>query len=141
MIRFQLVAPTGTKFDGDAYEVILPASGGSIAVFEDHMPVIGSAQGGVISVRLKPSDKDDDMKSFAVSGGILQVDGKTLKFISDEVSTPDEVSEKEAEAALARAQELVSSAGSRQALHEAHRALHHSTARLQLARTKQRHHK
>lgn len=141
MISFQLVSPTGNKFDGEAYEVILPAQGGSIAVFEDHMPLISSAQGGVISVRVKPSDKDDDMHHFAVSGGIIQVDGKNLKFLSDDITTSGEINEKEAEAALARAQKLVEEAPDRRALHEAHRALSHNTAKLHIARIKSRHHR
>lgn len=140
MINFQLVSSSGTKFEGDVYEVLLPTKAGIIAVFEDHMPLISAAQGGVISVRVKQSDKDDDMKHFAVSGGILEVDGKHLRFLSDEITTADEVSEKEAEAALARAQELIANAGSRTALHEAHRALAHNTAKLQVARLKRRHH-
>ncbi|MDB5161490.1 MAG: synthase epsilon chain [Candidatus Saccharibacteria bacterium] len=140
MINFRLVSATGTKFEGDVYEVILPAQGGAIAVFEDHMPLISAATGGVISVRVKPTDRDDDMKHFAVSGGLLEVDGKNLRFLSDDVTSSDEVSEKEAEAALARAKELVANAGSRAALHEAHRVLAHSTAKLHIARIKRRHH-
>jgi len=140
VIHFQLVAPTGIKFDDDAYEILLPARGGTIAVFEDHMPLISAATGGVISIRTKQTDRDDAMEHFAVSGGVLEVDGKNLRFLSDEVSSSDEVNEKEAEAALVRAQELISSAGSRRALHEAHRALAHSTAQLHIARMRQRHH-
>jgi F-type H+-transporting ATPase subunit epsilon len=140
MMHFQLVSAQGVKFDDDAYEVLVPTGGGTIAVFEDHMPLIASAQAGVVSVRLKQSDRDSDMKHFAISGGVMQVEGKTMRFLSDDVTTSDEVNEKEAEAALARARALVEGAGSRRELHEAHRALHHSTAQLHIARLKRRHH-
>jgi ATP synthase F1 epsilon subunit len=140
VIHFQLAGPTGNKYEGDVYEVVLPALGGAMAVFEDHMPVIGAASGGVISVRVKPGDKDDDMKHFAVSGGVIDVDGKTIRFLSDEVTSSDEVNEKEAEAALAHAEDLVANAGNRSALHEARRALHHSNAQLHIAKLKRRHH-
>jgi ATP synthase F1 epsilon subunit len=140
VIHFQLVSSTGSKFEDDVYEVLVPTRGGTIAVFEDHMPLISAGASGVISVRKKPTDRDDDMAQFAVSGGIIEVDGKNIRFLSDEVTTPDEVSEKEAEAALARAEELVASATSRSELHEAQRSLGHTTAKLHLARTKSRKH-
>ena len=140
MIHFELASPAGTKFEDDVYEVLVPAKGGTIAVFEDHMPLISAARPGVLSIRKKSTDKDDDMQTFAVNGGVMEVDGKSLRFIADDISAAEDVSEKEAEAALARAQELVAGAGSRVALAEAHRMLSHSHAQLNLARSKRRHH-
>jgi F-type H+-transporting ATPase subunit epsilon len=140
MLRFELVSTTGTKFDDEAYEVLVPTQGGTIAVFEDHMPLVSAGQPGVISIRKKQSDKDDAMQNFAVNGGVMEVDGKTLRFIADDISSPEDISEKEAEAALARAEELVAGAGTQTALAEAHRMLSHSQARLNVARMKRRHH-
>jgi F-type H+-transporting ATPase subunit epsilon len=140
MLNFQLVSSSGLKYDGEAYEVLVPTAGGDIAVFEDHMPLISAARGGVVSVRVKPGDSDDDMKRFAVNGGIMQVEGKTLRFLSDDITTSDEVNEKEAEAALARAEELIKGAGTQKELSEAHRVLHHSRAQLNIARLKRRRH-
>jgi F-type H+-transporting ATPase subunit epsilon len=140
MIQFQLVSTQGVKYDGDAYEVLIPTGAGTIAVFEDHMPLISSAQGGVVSVRVKQGDSDGEMKHFAVSGGIMQVEGKTLRFLSDDITASEEVNEKEAAAALSLAEELIRNAGSQQALAEAHRVLHHSRAQLNVARMKRRHH-
>jgi F-type H+-transporting ATPase subunit epsilon len=140
MMHFQLVSAQGSKFDGDAYEVIIPTTGGDIAVFEDHMPLISSARGGVVSVRVQSGDSDDQMKHFAVNGGIMQVEGKTLRFLSDDVTASDEVNEKEAEAALARAEGLVAGAGTQQEIAEAHRVLGHSRAQLNVAKMKRRRH-
>jgi len=140
-MHFQLVSSQGSKFDGEAYEVIIPTVAGDIAVFEDHMPLISAARAGMVSVRLKQNDRDDDMERFAVNGGIMQVQGKSLKFLSDDITSSEEVNEKEAESALARAEELVKNAGSQRALAEAQRVLHHSQARLNVSRIKRRHHK
>jgi F0F1-type ATP synthase epsilon subunit len=74
------------------------------------------------------------MESFAVNGGIMEVDGKNLRFIADEISAPEDISEKEAEAALARAEELIAKAGSQVELAAAHRMLSHSSAQLNVAR-------
>jgi F-type H+-transporting ATPase subunit epsilon len=141
MIHFQLVSTTGTKYDDDAYEVLVPTLGGTIALFEDHMPLISAGSPGVISVRKQASDADSEMESFAVSGGVVQVDGKTVRFISDEVDASNEISEGEAEAALKRAQELMAGAQTQVQLHEAKRLLSHTSARLHVARLKQRHHR
>jgi F-type H+-transporting ATPase subunit epsilon len=119
---------------------LVPAQGGTIALFEDHMPLISSCQPGVISVRKKSSDSDDEMENFAVSGGVVQIDGKIVRFLSDEVDTTEEVSEAEAEAAHKRAEELMAGAENQVALHEAKRLLQHSSAKLHVARLKQRKH-
>jgi F-type H+-transporting ATPase subunit epsilon len=140
MLHFELVSTTGTKFDDEAYEVLIPARGGTIAIFEDHMPLVTPADPGVVSVRRKASDKDDDMQSFAVNGGVMEMDGKNLRFIADDISAPEDISEKAAEEALARAEQLVADAGSQQALAEAHRLLHHSRAQLNVARMRRRRH-
>lgn len=141
MLHFQLVSTSGTKYDDEAYEVLVPTRAGVVGIFEQHMPMISAAQAGVLSVRKKASDPDSAMEHFAINGGIVEVDGKTVRFIADDISTSDEVSEQEASAALKRAEELVSSADSQVALHEAHRLLHHSSAKLHLAQLKKRHHR
>jgi F-type H+-transporting ATPase subunit epsilon len=138
MMHFRLVSAQGIKYDNEAYEVLVPTKGGTIAVFENHMPLISAASGGVVSIREKSSDSE--MKHFAVSGGVMQVAGKDLIFLSDDITLPEDVNEKEAEAALERAEELVKNATSRSQINEAQRSLHHSRAQLNIARVKRRHH-
>lgn len=139
-MHFQLVSAQGVKYDDEAYEVLVPAKGGTIAVFDNHMPLISAAAGGVVSVRVKQSDRDSAMLHFAVGGGVMEVDGHTLIFLSDDITASHEVSEKEATSALARAEDLIKNASNRTQLHEAHRLLHHSRAQLNIAGLKQRHH-
>ncbi len=141
MMRFQLLSSGGTKFDDEAYEVLVPTRAGTVGIFEQHMPMISAAQPGVLSVRKKSTDPDSAMENFAINGGIVEVDGKTVRFIADDVTASDEVSEQEASAALKRAEELVKNAPNQTALHEAHRLLHHSSAKLHLAQLKKRHHR
>jgi F-type H+-transporting ATPase subunit epsilon len=140
MIHFELVSVDGAKYDDEAYEVLIPTKDGEIAVLEDHMPLISAAQPGMISVRKKASDRDDAMEHFAVNGGVMEVDGKNLRFIAEGITAEEEISEKAAEAALARAEELVRKAGSQTALAEAQRSLQHSRAQLNVVRLKRRHH-
>jgi ATP synthase F1 epsilon subunit len=140
VIHFQLVSATGTKYDDEAYEVLVPTKDGTIALFEDHMPLISAGSPGVINVRKKANDSDTAMENFAVSGGVMQIDGKTIRFISDEVDASDDVSEAESEAAHKRAEELMANATTHLELHEAKRTLTHTSARLHVARLKKRKH-
>ncbi len=137
---FQLISANGVKFDGEAYEVLVPTVGGTIALFEDHMPLISAGAPGVLSIRKKSGDRDDSMQHFAVYGGVVQTDGKTARFVTDDVTTPEEVSETESQKALERAKELVNNAGSRQELNEAKRVQASHEVRLHLAQLKRRHH-
>jgi ATP synthase F1 epsilon subunit len=141
MIHFQLVTSRGTKFDSDVYEVLIPTQGGTIALYENHMPLISAGYAGLIGVRKQATTRDDDMEHFAIAGGVIQIDGKIARFISDEITTSEEVNEQAATEAMARAQEMMVGAESRTALHEAKRILQHSSAQLQLARLKRRHHR
>lgn len=139
-LHFQLVSATGVKFDDEAYEVLVPTKDGQIAVFEDHMPLISAGTPGVLSIRKNAGDADSQMEDFAVNGGLLQVDGKSARFVTEDVTAADEISEQEAQEALQRAQKLVEAAGSRQALHEAKTVLQHQSIKLHLAQLKRRHH-
>ena len=140
-LHFQLVSATGVIFDDEAYEVLVPTKDGQIAVFEDHMPLLSAGTPGVLSIRKKAADTDSEMEDFAVNGGLLQVDGKSARFVTEDVTAADEISEQEAQEALQRAQKLVEAAGSRQALHEAKSVLQHQSVKLHLAQLKRRHHR
>lgn len=140
-LHFQLVSATGVKFDDEAYEVLVPTKDGQIAVFEDHMPLISAGTPGVLSVRKKSTDSNGEMEDFAVNGGLLEVEGKSARFVTEDVTAADEISEHEAQEALQRAQKLVESAGSREALHEARTVLQHESVKLHLAQLKRRHHR
>ncbi len=141
MLHFQLVASGGTKFDGEAYEVLVPTKAGTVGIFDDHMPMISAAQPGVLSVRKKQNDPDSALEHFAVNGGVLATEGSEVRFMADDVTTSEEVSEAEAQAALKRAEALVAGAPDQIALQEAHRLLHHSSAKLRVAQLKRRHHR
>lgn len=141
MLHFQLISATGVTFDEEVYEVLVPTRDGQIAIFENHMPLLSAGASGILSIRKKAGDSDQAMENFAVYGGALQVDAKSARFVTEDVTAEDEVSEQEAREALTRAQKLVETAGSRQALHEAKTVLHHQSAKLHLAQLKRRHHR
>jgi len=139
-MHFQLISASGVKYDDEAYEILVPAKDGTIAIFKEHMPLLTVGVPGVLSIRKKSSDSDEQLEHFAVYGGVLQTEGDSARFITEDVTAADEVSEQESREALDRAQKLVESAGTRETLHEARSVAQHHEVRLNLARLKKRHH-
>src|SRR3954466_2162560 len=102
MIHFQLVSLSGTKFDDDVYEVLLPTLDGEIGVLQDHMPLVSVATTGAIAVRRDSKDSDAQREFFATNGGVVEVSGNVLRVLVDEADNADEINEAEAEAAMDR---------------------------------------
>jgi len=139
MIHLQLVTLTGTKFDDDVYEVVLPTLDGQIGVLQDHMPLISAATNGVISIRRDAKDPDSSMEHFATHGGVIEVANNNLRVIVDEADAPDDISESDAQAALARAEKMKAEAKDQVSLEHAQSLIDRSAVRLQVAGLKRRH--
>lgn len=141
MIHFQLVALSGTKFDDDVYEVILPTLDGEIGVLQDHMPLVSVATTGAIAVRRDAKDSDAARDFFATNGGVIEVSGNTLRVLVDEADHADDINEAEAEAAMERAQKMKLEAKDQVSLEHAQAIVDRHAVRLQVANLKRRHQK
>jgi F-type H+-transporting ATPase subunit epsilon len=141
MIHFQLVALTGTKFDGDAYEITLPTLDGEIGVLQDHMPLVSVATTGAIAIRRNEKDSDANREFFAISGGVIEVSNNTLRVLVDEADHADDINEAEAEAAMERAKQLKAEATDQVSLEHAQQLVDRHAVRLQVAGLKRRHQK
>jgi F-type H+-transporting ATPase subunit epsilon len=141
MIHFQLVALSGTKFDGDVYEVVLPTLDGEIGVLQDHMPLVSVATTGAIAVRKDARDNDAAREYFASSGGVIEVSDNTLRVLVDEADHADDINEAEAEAAMERAQKMTAEAKDQVSLEHAQALVDRHAVRLQVASLKRRHQK
>lgn len=141
MFRFQLVAPTGTKFDDQVYEVILPTLDGQIGVLAHHMPLISVVVNGVIIVRHDSRENDLARDFFAVSGGAVIVENNTLKVLVDEADHARDINEAEAKEALERALKLKAEASDQISLEKAQSLIDRSNVRLKVASIKRHHQK
>ena len=139
MFHFQLVSLSGTKFDDDVYEVVLPTLDGEIGVLKDHMPLVSVAKTGAIMVRRNAKDPDSAREYFAISGGVVEVSGNTLRVLVDDADHTDEIHEAEAEKALQRAQKMMSESKDQVSLEHAQSMVDRHTVRLQVAGLKRRH--
>jgi F-type H+-transporting ATPase subunit epsilon len=141
VIHFQLVSLTGTKFDGDAYEILLPTLEGEIGVLQDHMPLVSVATTGAIAIRRNEKDSNANREFFAITGGVIEVSDNKLRVLVDEADHADEINEAEAEAAVERAKKLKAEATDEVSLEHAQALVDRHTVRLQVASLKRRHQK
>jgi F-type H+-transporting ATPase subunit epsilon len=141
MIRFQLVALSGTKFDDDVYEVVLPTLDGEIGVLQDHMPLVSVATTGAIAVRRDARDSDSQLEYFATNGGVIEVSGNVLRVLVDEADNADEINISEAEAAHDRALKMKAEAKDQVSLEHAQSLVDRQAVRLQVAGLRRRHQK
>jgi F-type H+-transporting ATPase subunit epsilon len=139
MFRFQLVALTGTKFDDEVYEVVLPTMDGQIGVLQDHMPLVSVATDGAIMVRRNPRDSDREREYFAISGGAIDVTDNVLRVLVDEADHADSINEAEAEAAHERALKMKAESKDQVSLDHAQQMVDRTASRLQVASLKRRH--
>lgn len=132
-MKLELVTLHGIKFHEDAYEVILPTSTGTVAVFPGHMPLVTMAVPGVISVRPKRATPDDEMEHFATNGGVVEIGNDFVRVLVDEADHADEIVASEAEEALRRAQELKAEAKDQLSIEHAQSMIDRQAVRLKVA--------
>lgn len=132
-MNLQLVTLGGVKVDEPVYEVILPTVTGQISVFPSHEPLVTIAKAGVIMVRYKKEDDDDQMEYFAISGGVIQIDQERVKVLVDEAEHGDDIVEAESQAALERAFKLRDEAADQIELEKAHQLVDRHMVRLKVA--------
>lgn len=140
MFHFKLVSQTGTKFDQDVSEVILPTLDGQIGIMTGHMPLVSVVDNGVISVRLNPRDSARKLIYFATNGGVIEMENNLLNVLVDEADHEDSINEAEAQAAYEKAQKLKSEAKDEVSLENAQKMIDRQAVRLQVASLKRRHH-
>ena len=105
-IRCEIVSQDRLVYKDDVDIVILPGIDGMMGILKDHSPVLSVLQFGVITVR-----KNNEEHYFTVAGGIAEVQPDQVTILADAAEDISEIDESRAEAAKARAEELLSKAG------------------------------
>jgi len=140
-ISFELVTPEGLKLQEDVYEVLVPTPNGQIGIFPHHMPLINIVSPGVISVRKREGDPDDNLEHMATSGGLMEIDGQRARLLADTAERAEDINEMRAKEALDRAMEMQKTAKDQVSLAEATSIIEQSTARLRVAELKRKKHR
>lgn len=138
MIQLQVITLGGVFKDQEVFEVQVPTTAGPIAVNGGHAPLVGSIKPGILTIVYKKGDREEAQEKVGVYEGTVEILHNVCNILVDDVDTPDEYSEAEAEKALARAKEMTEKAGDSVALAEAQSMMDRSAVRLQLANLKKR---
>jgi F-type H+-transporting ATPase subunit epsilon len=128
-MQFEFVTLAGPKLQKDIYEVILPTSEGSIAVYAQHMPLVTTVVPGVITVRHKRGDPDTERDVYATNGGVAEITGKAVRLLVDEADHADDI----VEADLAAAKKLKAEAKDEIELERAEALVDREFVRLKVA--------
>jgi len=104
-IRCEIVSQDRVVYKDDVDIVILPGVDGMMGILKDHSPVLSVLQYGVITVR-----KNNEEQYFTVAGGIAEVQPSQVTVLADAAEDITEIDESRAEAAKARAEELLTRA-------------------------------
>ena len=139
-MRLELITLEGVKVSSDVYEVLIPTPDGVIAIFPGHERIVTLAVNGVVSIRHKKSDSDDNMEHFATYGGIVEVNPTRIRVLVDEADTADEIVAEEAQAAHDRALKLKANVKNLADLEKAKAEIDRSAVRLKVASLRRRKH-
>ncbi|SOD04188.1 F-type H+-transporting ATPase subunit epsilon [bacterium JGI 053] len=77
-LRVSVITPEATIYEGEADEVVAPAYDGSLGILRGHAPLMALLGTGTLRI-----DRGGSSKSFAVSGGFLQVVDNTVTVLSE----------------------------------------------------------
>ena len=132
-MKLRLITMSGELVDQDVYEVIVPTVDGEISVFPDHEPLVTVAKPGVVTVRYDKGHGPEHLEYFAISGGIVEVTGQSLRILVDEAEHGDDIVEAETQAALERAVKMRDEATDQVELEKAHQLVDRHMVRLKVA--------
>jgi F-type H+-transporting ATPase subunit epsilon len=131
VIHLQLITLSGRHIDEEVHELRVPTTAGEIAINGGHAPLLGAVAPGVLTIFKKRGSKE--VEELGVYNGTVEVLNNTVRLLVDEIDTPEDVVEHEAEAAFRRAQELKEKAGDAVSLADAQSMMDRHAVRLKLA--------
>jgi F-type H+-transporting ATPase subunit epsilon len=138
VFHLQLFSLSGTHFDGEVYEAIVPTTEGDIAINSGHAPLVSVVKSGIISIKRKKTDKSEQHEHLAIFGGAIEVFNNLVRVLVDEAESGDEVVENEAKKAYERAKKLKQDAKDDVSLADAESLIDRHNVRLRLAELKKR---
>ena len=130
-IRCDIVTQDRSLFSGEADMVVAPGSEGVLGILPHHTPLLTTLSYGILVVKHAGTES-----AFAIAGGIMEVLPDAVTVLADVGERVDEIDVARAEAAKARAEELLKKAPGEatEAYLKAMASLRRSQLRLEAAR-------
>lgn len=88
MLKLEITTPDRPMFEGEVNSVSLPTPQGEITILPNHIPLISIVSPGAVTIRQKGVEQ-----VLAVSRGVVEVDGKTIRVMVDTADRADELQE------------------------------------------------
>ncbi len=102
-IRCEIVSQDRMIWEGDADIVNIPGTDGEMGILPNHAPLLSTLNFGVVKVRRR-----DQEYFFTVFGGVVEVQPDIVTILADIGEDVENIDIARAEAARARAEELLS---------------------------------
>ena len=132
-MNLKLVTLGGVKLEEAVYSVTIPTIAGEISVLPSHEPLVTVAKDGVITVRRRQEDPDNQIEYFAISAGVVKIDYSSVQILVDEADHGDDIIEAETQAALERAIKARDEAGDQVEREKAKQLIDRHMVRLKVA--------
>jgi len=97
-LHLEIVTPAAVVYSGRVHLVALPAAGGQIGVFPDHVPLLTRMVPGELMVRRDGADE-----FLAVGEGLVEVTGDRVVIVTDMAMATKDIDEAAVEEARQRA--------------------------------------
>ncbi len=101
-IQCQIVTQDKSLYEGPADLVLAPGTEGELGILPNHAPLLTTLEMGLIRIK-----HEGEEQVFTITGGILEVRPEIVTVLADLGENVDEIDEARAEAAKARAEELL----------------------------------
>jgi F-type H+-transporting ATPase subunit epsilon len=124
-----VLAPERTVYRGRARSLVAPGVEGYFGVLAHHAPMVAGLGTGLLEVE----DEAGMTRSFALSGGFLEVGGNEVHILADVAEAAEDIDVARAEAAQRRARERLGSRDQSIDVARAQAALQRALNRLRVA--------
>jgi len=134
-LHLEIVTSERTVFSGDVDMVTIPGSGGVMGVLPHHAPVLSTLKPGELRVKI-----GEEVYEFAIGGGFVDIHDNRVIILADSAERADEIDVARAEAARARAAELLKNPPpNKEDLFKLEASLRRNTVRVNLAMRRRTH--
>jgi len=134
-LHLEIVTSERTVFSGDVDMVTIPGSGGVMGVLPNHAPVLSTLRPGELRIKI-----GQEVQEFAIGGGFVDIHDNRVIILADSAERADEIDIARAEAARARAAELLKNPPpNKEDLFKLEASLRRNTVRINVATRRRTH--
>lgn len=134
-LHFEIITPEKTVFKEEIDSITIPTLEGEITVLPGHIPLVAPVKAGEIVIK-----KDNVTHHMAVMSGFMEISDNNIKLMADAAELADEIDERRALEARARAEKAISDAKDQVEFADATVALERALTRLKIVGRKRKSH-